>query len=746
MTEKLKKPQILLIYIALAMVTIIAFEQVRNNDFTNYDDSTYVTENRHIQEGLTVDSVLWAFTATEASNWHPLTWISHMVDWQLFGPNAAGHHITNLLIHILNVLLLFGVLKAMTRAVWPSAFVAVLFAIHPLHVESVAWVAERKDVLSGLFWMLTMAAYAYYVKSPRIGRYLLVFLSFALGLMAKPMLVTLPFVLLLLDYWPLDRFKIQKENDKKVFSAMLLISEKIPLFMLSIFSCVITFIVQQGGGVVANMEAVSVDYRVANTMISYASYITKMIVPTSLAVLYPLRPSGTLLLPSIICGIILVAITIYIICWSRQKCFMVTGWLWYLGTLVPVIGLVQVGVQAMADRYTYLPSIGIFIIFAWSISCITRRWRYQRPMLIISAMAVIIALTICTRMQVKRWHNSITLFQHAIAVTNANYISYYNLGVAFKNKGEFTEAMDCYRKIEKMKPEFPEIYYSIGNLLKAQDKFDEALDNYRHALKLRPDYVDAIVNMATAMKMQGEMEQAVEKWKEAIEIDPDCAEAHSSLALAMAQQGKYNLAVEHFNHALRIEPDSESYYILGIIYHKFGKYGQAVENYKNAIRLEPDNPTNHFHIALTYSAVGDVEKAVYHYNEALKIKPDYADAFVNLGGVLKSQDKTEEAIEVWKKALEFQPENPGICLNLSLAMTGLGRYNQAVIFAEKACLLTDYKQPRMLDTLAIAYAATKDYNRAVETTQKAIDVCRGSGRDNLVKELEKKVELYRKKM
>jgi len=380
-----------LIYLALALVTFVAFVQVGHNDFINYDDAEYVTENEKVQKGLNIESFVWAFTTGHASNWHPLTWLSHMLDCQLYGLSPAGHHLTNLFLHLLNTLLLFGVLKTMTRAVWPSAFAAVLFAVHPLHVESVAWIAERKDVLSAFFWMLTMAAYLRYTKHPCIVRYLPVVFAFALGLMTKPMLVTLPFVLLLLDYWPLKRLQFGRINIPESQSHKRLILEKIPLFTLAAISSVITCIVQQSGGAMGGNEVLTVGVRLANALVSYVGYIHKMIYPKGLAVLYPHPLDGVGLWQPVVSFIILAVISAGVIFASRKRRYLATGWFWYLGTLIPVIGLVQVGSQAMADRYTYLPSIGIFIILAWGIPELLARWRCRKVIPAVLAGIVLVA-------------------------------------------------------------------------------------------------------------------------------------------------------------------------------------------------------------------------------------------------------------------------------------------------------------------------------------------------------------------
>jgi hypothetical protein len=397
----------LCIYLTLALATLAVFWQVLGHDFVNYDDPDYVYRNPNVQSGITLSSIKWAFTTGHAANWHPLTWLSHMLDWQLFGDNPGWHHLTNLFLHIANTLLLFAVLKRMTNALWRSAFVAAAFALHPLHVESVAWVAERKDVLSTLFWMLTIAAYLRYLERPGTGRYLLTLLIFALGLMAKPMLVTLPFVLLLLDYWPLGRFQFgqivksvgqQSRKSLNAFShwklSRHLLLEKVPLFALSAISSIVTFLVQRTAGAVTSVETLPLKLRIANTFVSYLTYIQKMVWPSRLAMFYPYPDKTDLIWQTVVFALLLLIISLGVIWLMRRRRYLLTGWLWYLGTLVPVIGLVQVGDQALADRYTYVPLTGLFIIIAWGVPDLIAKWRFRKHALAASAIAVLLAWSI----------------------------------------------------------------------------------------------------------------------------------------------------------------------------------------------------------------------------------------------------------------------------------------------------------------------------------------------------------------
>jgi hypothetical protein len=524
MKQTPNKSYVFLIYMVLTLATIIAFEPVRHNDFVYLDDPPYVTENPHIKAGITRESVVWAFTTPHVGMWHPLTSLSHMLDCQLFELNPLWHHLTSLFFHTANTLLLFWVLKRMTGAVWPSAFVAAVFALHPLTVESVAWVAERKNVLSGFFWILTIAAYIRYAKHPSIGRYLLVVLIFSMGLMAKPTVVTLPFALLLLDWWPLRRFHRRRQGrgedlveTKSVETTCQkspvwrLIGEKIPLFIFAAVLSVITYIAQQTFGTMTTTESLPLYFRVVNAMTSYLSYIVKIFYPTRLAVHYPypttLRIDAAMLL--------LIGISVLLVRWARRRPWLTVGLLWYIGTLVPVIGLVQVGRQAMADRYTYLPSIGIFIMIAWGATELFARWRYRKIVLGISTSIVLAGLLLCTRMQVQHWKNNFTLYEHALAVTKDNYIAHYNLGWLLLEKRQFDEAIMHFKETLRVRPQYLDARNNIGVAYLRQGKYDEAITCFNELLQHKPDYPNANKNLRIALRERGKIDKALKKQEKA---------------------------------------------------------------------------------------------------------------------------------------------------------------------------------------------------------------------------------------
>jgi len=563
MEQKHKKLH-LLIYVALALTTIIAFEGVRHNGFV-FDDTGYITQNENIQGPISIKSVIWAFKASYCFNWHPLTWLSHMLDYQFFGLKPAGHHLVNLFFHTLNTLFLFAVLKKMTSRIWPCAFIAAAFALHPVHVESVAWIAERKDVLSTFFFLLTIAAYISYAQSPNIKRFLLVILLFALGLLAKPMLVTLPCVLLLLDYWPLQRFS--RQDTEKNMSRPLncpettpvrLILEKVPLFALSLASSIITFLVQQSTGAVKKIEYLPISLRIANTLVSYVNYIAKIFYPTRLAVFYP-HPGTTLsFYKPLTSAFVLIILTAAIIYLSRKYRFLLTGWLWYLGTLIPVIGLVQVGGQSMADRYTYIPSIGLFIMISFGIAELTAKWRYRKIALSAAAALVCVALIICTRKQVKYWQDDFTLYGHAIEVTNNNHVMYYNLGNVFCQLELYSTAVKHFQAAIEISPNYAPAYNREALAYLLSQNVKQAVDCWNKLLILQPKHLDAMTNLA---------------WVRATHSNPEFRDPNRALDLALSA-----CEATDYNQPYVLDTLAASYAATG-------RFSQAVDTAGKALRL-----------------------------------------------------------------------------------------------------------------------------------------------------------------
>ena len=570
--------------IFLLLLILAVFWQVTHYDFVYIDDPVYVTKNLEVQAGFTRQSILWAFTTTYAEFWHPLTWLSHMLDCQLYGLRAGMHHLTNVIFHIANTLLLFLVFVRMTGALWKSAMLASLFALHPLHVESVAWIAERKDVLSTFFWLLTMWCYAGYAERPRAGRYALVLLFLALGLMSKPMLITLPFVLLLMDYWPLGRFQFGRSEGSSLrqsYLAFRLVLEKIPLFVISAASSVVTFLAQQNRGALSSLDAFPLNQRVSNALISYVMYMAKMIWPYDLAVFYPFP--GSLSSWHVIAACLLLISISGLVIWNMKRLpYLVVGWLWYLGTLVPVIGLVKFGAHAMADRFTYVPLTGIFIMISWGVPGLVSRWRHRQKGLSAIATAMISVLMATAWVQTRYWTNDITLFAHAIDVTANNYVAHTNLGIALKNRGNTSEAIRHYRKVLKINPRYAQGYNNLGNALASQGKVDEAVSLFYKALQLDPNFMKAHNNIGNALLALDRAEEAIYHFSEALRLNSDYPEVHYNLGAALIRLHKINEAIYHFREALRIRPDFvQAHSALRIALEAQGKTEEA---YKGTLR------------------------------------------------------------------------------------------------------------------------------------------------------------------
>ena len=586
----------LLIMLGLTVVTLAIYAQVIGHQFITLDDPTYIQENSMVNHGLTRAGLAWAFTTFHVANWHPLTWISHMVDCQLFGMNAGGHLLVNALIHAANTLLVFWFLLRTTHARWPSALVAALFALHPLHVESVAWASERKDTLSTFFGLLSLIAYVRYVEAPSSIRYVWTAITLALGLLAKPMLVTWPFVMLLLDYWPLGRWQSAKSKaqEKKLIK---LILEKIPLFILVAASAVITLIAQSRGGAVRTLAHEPLALRLSNTLVSYAKYLLLTFWPNDLAVYYPLAPGGIPGWQIVGAAFLLIGITAFCFLQRKIRPYLIVGWLWFLGTLVPVIGLVQVGGQTMADRYFYIPSIGLFVALVFGLADLVKSWRVA-PSLCggISAAALLILATL-TNVQIQRWHDSFTLFEHTLSVTPPNLRIEHNLGVA----------------------------------LGASNRFDEAATHFEKALQIDPNFYDGLVAMSVTRSHQGRMPEAIEYFQAAIRLQPDTPKAHVQLAHALWEQNRDQEALEEMRRALQSAPgDADIRGDFGLALAMVGRLPEAIAQLHEALRLNPNSAENHNNLGLALLASGKARESIPEFEAALRLKPELKGAADNL--------------------------------------------------------------------------------------------------------------------
>ncbi|MFZ2951270.1 MAG: tetratricopeptide repeat protein [Desulfuromonadaceae bacterium] len=597
--------------IALVVIILIVYMQVGNHEFLNFDDYTYITNNPHVASGLTVPNIMWAVTSVDAANWHPVTWLSHMADVQLYGMNPRGHHLTNVAIHTFTALLVFFFLFRLTDGLWQSLFVAALFALHPLHVESVAWVAERKDVLSAFFWFLTLLFYASYVAKRKMSLYIAALCAFVLGLMSKPMLVTLPVVMLLLDYWPLDRYRDgEKPGARQLLSSLLpLVKEKIPFFACSLFSALITIHAQHKGGAVQGLSEISFRLRSENALIAYVKYIGKTLWPHDLAVLYPFPPSipswqvtGSLFIMLLVSAAAVNA--------GRSHPYVAAGWFWFLITLVPVIGLIQVGGQAMADRYSYIPLTGLFIIAAWGVPDLARGLRYRQVILALLAGTVITASAALTRHQLGYWRDNISLYRHTLQITTDNPGINYNQGLALQAKGDLDAAIREYRESLRIAPNSRNSHYNLALALQTRGDLNAAIQEYRQALRINPDNINAHYNLGLALAGKGDLDAAIQEYREALRINHTNANAHNNLGAALATKGDLDA---------------------------------AIQEYREALRINPDIANAHNNLGAVHATRGNLDAAIQEFQEALRINPNYANAHDNLDAALAQKRVQDEA-------------------------------------------------------------------------------------------------------
>jgi tetratricopeptide (TPR) repeat protein len=682
----------------LMLVTIASYWPVLRHDFINLDDSSYVVSNVHVQKGLTLESIKWAFFNPVSCNWHPLTMLSHLLDCQMFGLKPWGHHLTSVLLHAANTVLVFLLFRRLTGAIWRSWLVAAVFGLHPLHVESVAWVAERKDVLSAFFGLLALLCYAGYaqrVTSDTCGgiqtksirsrftfyvsrSYWLALLFFALGLMSKPMLVTWPFVMLLLDYWPLERFSrftrlcgasarqafhvssSEKTstpiNREQAESAARLICEKLPFFALALAMSVVAYVVQQHGGALGAGENLPPGARAGNALVSYCRYLGKMFWPADLAVFYP-HPGYWPLEQVLLAGVLILGVSGLLFLKRQRYPFLLMGWLWFCGTLVPVIGLVQVGGQSMADRYTYIPSLGLLIFAIWGACELARRWRHGLMALSVVGSAAIVLCIGLTRQQLGYWKDSETLFRHTLEVTGNNCLAHYNLGMALGKKGQINEAISQYQEAIRLKPDYAEAISKLGTALGEEGRIDEAISQLQEAIRLKPNYADAYNSLGTALCEKGRIDEAIRQYQEAIRLKPDYAEACYNLGTGLFRMGQIDEAIRQYREAIRLKPDyAEAHYNLGVALAAKGHLDEAISSYREALRFKPDYTMAHINLGVALDRKGQIDEAIGQFQEAIRLKPDYAAAHNNLGTALCKKGQIDEAIRQYQEAIRLKPD------------------------------------------------------------------------------------------
>ena len=644
----------------ILVISILAiYGKVRHYEFNNFDDNVYVSDNAVVRSGLNPASFRWSFSYTlkDGNYWHPLTWLSHMLDVSLYGMDAGRHHLVNVFFHIISTLLLFLAFNQMTGSIWRSAFVAALFALHPINVESVAWVAERKNVLSTFFWMLTLLAYSAYQQRPGGVRYLLVVLAFGLGLLAKPMLVTLPFVLLLLDYWPFKRIEFQSPIRTSFGTASRLILEKLPLFILSVLSVYVSSASVQGMGNVLSFEDLPLNLRLANGLVAYVKYIGKFIFPYHLAVYYPFPEQIPLWQPLTALALLLF-ISIYAFFTLKQKPYLMVGWLWYLGTLIPVIGLVQVGLwPEMADRWAYVPLIGLFVMLAWGVPDIFMRWRYKRILLVCFSGTALTALLFLSHIQIGHWRDSITLFEHGIRVTGGTWNMHNNLADALNKQGRSSAAIRHFYHALKLDPPEPEgVYYNLAVAFTALGRHPEAIQHYSEALKINSNYTAAHINLGAVFAKQGNITEATHHYHAALRLEPDSYQANFNLGNILLAQGKSDGAISRFSKALNQNPYfAESFNGMGLALMQSGKLEEAIVYFRKAANMNPaylDAQKNQKLAEINY---GKIRKAVAEMRDSMNF--DHQDPEIDLKMIelLEKKKRLDQAVTQLSKALSLQP-------------------------------------------------------------------------------------------
>jgi len=699
----------LLVSLLLIISTLAVYWQVQGNEFVNYDDPVYLTENPWIQGGLSWTSVKWAFTTGYANFWHPLTWLSILLDVQLFGLDPGLHHLSAVLYHTATALLLFHALRSMTGSLWRSAMVAGLFALHPLHVESVAWASERKDVLSGLFWMATLLAYSAYAKRPTWKGYALTGFTFVLGMMAKPMLVTLPFVLLLLDYWPLGRMRfawLDWRNPKTpAASAWRLGVEKIPFLVLSVIFSVVAFLTQNEAAVIP-FDKLPLLTRVLNAFLSYVDYIQKTLVPIHLAVRYTYSIPIPLA-PALACAFLLILVSAAAVIFIRRKPYWFVGWFWYLGVLVPVIGLVQLGGFAKADRFTYIPTIGLCIALVWGAGDLLRNCR--RTILVIAGILILLIYSVLTVVQVGYWHDNITLYEHALKATLEAPLAHNNLGVALLEKGRLSEAEAHCAEAVRLRPNYAEAHNNLANVLKRKKRFAAATLHYRAAIALDPDFFEARFNLANLLSDQGNFPQAERQYLEALKLRPNLPALCFSYGKMLQNSGRSNDAASRFWEALTLDPG----------------YSEASRHY---IQLQSDR--------------GKIPEAEEHYRSALKRHPAAAVWHLNYAGLLQAAGRQAEAVEQTREYFRMEPGNPYAEFNLGKALVLAGQFDEAILrFQNVLKIATESVEARL--QLALALAEVGRFPEAVQAGEKALELARASQQNEQATIIEKQLDSFR---
>lgn len=764
----------MMLCLLLALVTAALYWPMMRHDFVDYDDRHYLLDNPHVSPGLTWSGILWSFQCGYAANWHPLTWISHMIDFSLYGLNPSGHHLTNLLFHVANTLLLFLLLRQMTGSLWRSFFVAAFFGWHPLRVESVAWAAERKDVLCAFFGLLTLWAYGRYAKfkiqnskfkRETMGWYSAALFFFALGLMSKPMLVTLPFVLLLMDFWPLGRcrfFESGKDpanpEDRDAVSAGLaaenpsdcarrLIREKLPFFALALLASGLTYLAQHSGGAVRSWVELPLSVRIANAVMSYLRYIAKTFWPSDLSAMYPYYkhwPVSLVIAVMLLLGVL----SAWFALRARRSPWLIVGWLWYLGTLIPVLGLVQVGSQAMADRYTYLPGIGLLILIVWGVNDLLTSIPWTRKGMALLGTGALAGCLAVTSIQLKYWRDGETLFRHVVAVTRDNYAAYECLGRILDNKGEKEAALKLFVEAVRIEPRDPLAQYNLGTALLARGRLEEATNHFGIALQQDPKFAEPHSNWGKALLDQGKLEEAEAHLSKAVELQPDNAEMRYNLGTLLLMQSRVPEAVAQFTEALRLKPDHpDAHRNLAFALVRLGKPGESISHLSRVAQLQPQNPQAHVHLGQALLEDNRPDEAEAQFSTALRLQPGDAQCQYHLATALIRQRKSKAAVFHYREALRLQPEYPEALDGLAWVLasdpdSAVRAGIEAVQLAEHACRLTRQTQAAYVITLAAGLAESGQFTEAVAATSRARELAVAAGEPEAAARAEALMKLF----
>jgi tetratricopeptide (TPR) repeat protein len=735
------------IALALASTSVALYAPLCQAEFINYDDPGYITENHGIRAGITPASVLWDITTLHRSNWHPLTWLSLQLDYEFYDLRAAGYHLTNVLLHAASTVLLFSVLCFMTGARWCSAMVAALFAWHPLHVESVAWAAERKDVLSGFFFMLTLCTYVRYVQSREtrrwIANYLFVLVAFGLGLLSKPMLVTLPCVLLLLDYWPLGRWQ-PGGRWRPVF-------EKLPLFLMSAASSVITVLAQRHGGALRTLNSLGPEMRAGNAAWAYFQYLLKACWPTTLGIFYPFESSSLIFINVVAAILMLTTCTLIALKLARPYPFLLVGWFWFLGMLVPVIGLVQVGDQAMADRYTYLPLIGLFISLVWATAALVDR--LQLPAVVPALLGSVVLAACCffTESQIAHWQNSIALWTNSLKATPENATSHWLLGAALIDRGFTADGRQHLERALTLDPQQPEAHYNLGLVLERQGQERQAMEHYLHTLSSNPDHWQAHVHLGLLLWKQGDLESARRELETAAQLEPRLSHAHTWLGKLCSESGDLQDAAAQYAIALRLNPRSATCHNdLGVLLSRQGQLESAVQLYNQAVQIDPSYADAFSNLGIDLARLGRFPEACAAFDRAMALKPDVSAYRCHHAFALQGMGNREAALAEYSGALRHDPGWTEAANQTAWTLATdpdprLRDGEDAVLLASEVCQATEERRPEYLDTLAAALAETGRFAEAAKTARKALELAQRM-KPQLAQAINERLHLYEGKM